>query len=169
MSARHMIQINERLLEENHDLQDRLAIKERQCLELTEELGKLKSREFNEREDRYPGIVLINRILRVFAVASDDDILFEQVLGIALEGLESRHGVFGYIAEPGHLICPSLSTMLAECEVEGKCIHYPPGKWKGLWTRALLEKRIFFTNKPSPVPEGHSTTILLPPLFSRAK
>ena len=42
------------------------------------------------------------------------------------------HGVFGYIPQPGHLLCPSLSKMLDACEVKGKCIHYPPEKWKGL-------------------------------------
>ncbi|MBI5557565.1 MAG: PAS domain S-box protein [Deltaproteobacteria bacterium] len=99
-------------------------------------------------------IELINRILRVFAGESGNE-LFDQVLDIVREGLASRHGVFGYIAEPGHLICPSLSKMLDECEVAGKCIHYPPEKWKGLWARALREKSSFLTNEPSPVPAGH--------------
>ncbi|MDX9788586.1 MAG: response regulator [Desulfobacterales bacterium] len=99
-------------------------------------------------------IALVNRILRVFAEASGDE-LFDQVLKLVQEGLSSRHGVFGYITEPGHLTCPSLTRMLDECEVAGKCIHYPPEKWKGLWARALREKRPFYTNEASSVPAGH--------------
>jgi signal transduction histidine kinase len=117
------------------------------------------------RENRE--IVLVNRILQVFAEA-DGDALFNRVLEIVQEGLASKHGVFGYIAEPGHLICPSLSRMLDACEVSGKCIHYPPDKWKGLWARALREKRAFHTNEPSPVPAGHpaiSNNLAAPILF----
>lgn len=99
-------------------------------------------------------ITLVNRILRVFAEATDVE-LFDRILDIVQEGLASRHGVFGYISEPGHLICPSLSKMLDQCEVADKCIHYPPDKWKGLWARALREKRSFFNNEPSEVPYGH--------------
>ncbi len=149
-------------------LRGRLAAKERQCLELSEELGKLKSAAPPEQGRGNREILLINRILRIFAVAGDDEILFEQILAIVQEGLDSPHGVFGYIAEPGHLVCPSLSKMLAECEVEDKCIHYPPEKWKGLWARALLEKRSFYTNKPSPVPAGHPpirSNLVAPVLF----
>jgi PAS domain S-box-containing protein len=99
-------------------------------------------------------VVLLNRIMRVFIEESGDE-LFDRVLGIVQEGLASRHGVFGYISKPGHLTCPSLSKMLDECEVADKCIQYPPEKWKGLWARALREKRSFYNNEPSDVPTGH--------------
>jgi signal transduction histidine kinase/CheY-like chemotaxis protein len=95
-----------------------------------------------------------NRILRLF-VEHEGDELFDRVLAVVQEGMASKYGVFGYIAEPGHLICPSLSKMLGECEIEGKCIHYPPEKWKGLWARALKEKCSFYTNVAPPVPPGH--------------
>jgi PAS domain S-box-containing protein len=45
--------------------------------------------------------------------------------------------------------------MLDACEIEGKCIHYPPDKWKGLWARAMKEKRSMYTNQAPPVPPGH--------------
>ena len=95
-----------------------------------------------------------NRILALFVV-HDGDELFDRVLAVVQETMASKHGVFGYIAEPGHLFCPSLSKMLDECEIEGKCIHYPPEKWKGLWARALTNKRSFYTNEAPPVPPGH--------------
>jgi signal transduction histidine kinase len=112
-------------------------------------------------------VALTNRILKVFVERGDEG-LFAPVLDIFLEELASRHGVFGYIPKPGHLICPSLSTMLDECEVEGKCIHYPPEKWKGLWARALTEKRALISNQPARVPPGHvpiRNNLAVPVLF----
>ncbi|MBN1831173.1 MAG: PAS domain S-box protein [Deltaproteobacteria bacterium] len=99
-------------------------------------------------------VVLLNRIMRVFIEESGDE-LFDRVLDIVQEGLESRHGVFGYISKPGHLTCPSLSKMLDECEVPDKCIQYPPEKWKGLWARALRKKRSLYNNESADVPSGH--------------
>jgi len=95
-----------------------------------------------------------NRVLRAFVECEGDE-LFDRALAVVQEEMSSRHGVFGYIAEPGHLICPSLSKMLDECEIEGKCIHYPPEKWKGLWARALRKKQSIYTNEAPPVPPGH--------------
>ena len=118
-----------------------------------EEITERKQAEERERKE-HEETSFANRILRLF-VEHDGDELFDRALAVVLEGMASKHGVFGYIAEPGHLICPSLSKMLDECEIEGKCIHYPPGKWKGLWARALKEKRSFYTNEAPPVPPGH--------------
>jgi len=95
-----------------------------------------------------------NRVLRAFVECEGDE-LFARVLAVVQEEMSSRHGVFGYIPQPGHLFCPSLSKMLDACEIEGKCIHYPPEKWKGLWATALKEKCSFYNNKASPVPPGH--------------
>jgi PAS domain S-box-containing protein len=95
-----------------------------------------------------------NRVLRAF-VEYEGDEMFDRALAVVLEKMASKHGVFGYVAQPGHLMCPSLSKMLDSCEVEGKCIHYPPEKWKGLWARALTEKRSLYANSASRVPPGH--------------
>jgi PAS domain S-box-containing protein len=97
-----------------------------------------------------------NRVLRAF-VEFEGDTLFDQALAVVQEEMASRHGVFGYIPQPGHLFCPSLSKMLDACEIEGKCIHYPPEKWKGLWAKALTQKRSLYTNEAPPVPPGHPT------------
>lgn len=99
-------------------------------------------------------VVLANRVLRVFAEEEGDD-LFDKALQVVMEELESAYGVFGYIDEKGDLFCPSMSKLLEQCEVAGKCIHYPREKWKGLWSRALLEKRTIYTNEPPEVPPGH--------------
>jgi PAS domain S-box-containing protein len=118
-----------------------------------------------ERKNRE--IALANRILRVF-VEETGDVLFDKALGIVREGLKSEQGVFGYIDENGDLVCPSMSKPLAECEVAGTCIRYQRAKWKGLWSRALLEKRVLFTNAPPRVPPGHvpiSRNLAAPILF----
>jgi len=114
------------------------------------ERKQAEERELKEHEETS----LVNRILRLF-VEHDGDELFDRALAVVQEGMASKHGVFGYITEPGHLFCPSLSKMLDECEIEGKCIHYPPEKWRGLWARAMTEKRSFYTNEAPPVPPGH--------------
>lgn len=109
-----------------------------------------------EERERLEGreTAFANRVLRAF-VEFEGDALFDQVLAVVREEMASRHGVFGYIPQPGHLLCPSLTKMLDACEIQGKCIHYPPEKWKGLWARALTEKRSHYTNSASPVPPGH--------------
>jgi signal transduction histidine kinase len=117
------------------------------------------------RENRE--MALANRILRVFIQNKGED-MYDNALAVIMEGMRSSHGVFGYMDERGHLICPSLTRMLDQCEVQGKCIHYPPEKWKGLWARALLEKRTFYSNTPSLVPPGHppiANNLAVPILF----
>jgi PAS domain S-box-containing protein len=99
-------------------------------------------------------ITLANRIMQVFVKESGDD-MYDKALSIVMEGMQSRHGVFGYIDENGVLVCPSMTKLLDQCEIEGRCIHYPPAKWRGLWARALMEKRALYTNEPPYVPPGH--------------
>jgi PAS domain S-box-containing protein len=104
------------------------------------------------RENRE--IALANRLLDVFVKETGND-LYDKALDIMLEAMESRHGVFGYIDEQGDLICPTMSKLFDQCEIAGKCICYTRDKWKGLWSRALLEKKTLYSNKPAAVPKGH--------------
>ena len=99
-------------------------------------------------------IALANRLLDVFVKETGND-LYDKALNIMLEAMESRHGVFGYIDEQGDLICPTMSKLFDQCEIAGKCICYTRDKWKGLWSRALLEKKTLFSNKTAIVPRGH--------------
>jgi PAS domain S-box-containing protein len=99
-------------------------------------------------------IALANRILEVFVKETGDD-LYDKALNLVLEGMESRHGAFGYIDEQGDLICPTMSKLFDQCTMEEKCIRYPREKWNGLWSRALLEKRTIYSNEPAVVPAGH--------------
>ncbi|MGE5550487.1 MAG: ATP-binding protein [Bacteroidota bacterium] len=99
-------------------------------------------------------IALANKVLRVFVEEAGED-MYDKALDIMREGMESKHGVFGYIDEGGDLICPTMSRMFDECEMREKCVIYPHEEWKGLWSRALLEKKTFYANEPSNVPPGH--------------
>lgn len=125
----------------------------RQFAVLFTDISQRKQAEDQARKEQHE-TELANRIIGLF-VEHEGVELFDEGLAVVQEFMASRHGVFGYLAEPGHLICPSLSKMLDACEIEGKCIHYPREKWKGLWARALTEKRSLFTNESPPVPRGH--------------
>ena len=99
-------------------------------------------------------IALANKILEVFVEEAGED-MYDEALDFLLEGMESKHGVFGYIDEKGDLICPTMTRMLDQCEMSEKCPRYPREGWKGLWSRALLEKKTVYSNEPSMVPPGH--------------
>jgi PAS domain S-box-containing protein len=105
------------------------------------------------RKENYE-IALANRVLEVFVKETGDD-LYDKALSIVLEGMESRHGAFGYIDGQGDLICPTMSKLVDQCNMEEKCIRYPRENWRGLWSCALLEKRTLYVNEPAVVPAGH--------------
>jgi len=99
-------------------------------------------------------VALANRILQTF-VAERDEVMYEMTLEAVLEATGSKYGVFGFIDEDGALVCPTMSKLLADCEVADKCIRYPREKWTGLWSRALQEKRALCAQTPPAVPAGH--------------
>lgn len=99
-------------------------------------------------------IRLANRILEMF-VNETGNTLYDKVLALLLEAMKSQYGVFGYVDEQKSLICPTMSRVLDECEMADKCIRYTRDNWKGLWSRALLEKRTLYTNDAPVIPTGH--------------
>jgi len=105
-------------------------------------------------EKEYREIMLAHRFLQIFFRETGED-LYSDALDVVMTEMKSEHGVLGYIDEQGCLVCPSMSRLLDQCEVEGKCIHYPPEKWTGLWSRAIHEKKALYTNEPPTVPTGH--------------
>lgn len=121
-------------------------------------------------EKEYREIMLAHRFLQTFFRESGDD-LYSDALDVMTREMKSAFGVLGYIDEQGILVCPSMSRLLDECEVEGKCINYPPEKWTGLWSRAIREKRALYTNDPPPVPPGHPVILnnLAAPIMFQGK
>ncbi len=98
---------------------------------------------------------LHNRIADVF-LAYPDDQMFEKVLDILLEELESGHGMFGYLDGEGSLVVPSMTSgVFEECGVPDKSLVFPRSSWGGAWGRALLEECSVMLNGPGHVPSGH--------------
>ena len=94
-----------------------------------------------------------NRISDVFFTLPDEE-MYGAVLWILLEVMQSIHGVFGYIDENGDLVCPSLTRDAWEPpRIPQMNVVFPREEWRGIWGRALLEKRSFYRNEPAPAPE----------------
>ena len=110
-----------------------------------------------------------NEILSVFLTASDED-MYSEVLSVIRKATKSRWGILGYIDENENWVCPSLTRdVWDECQIPAKHIIFPKEKWVGIWGRAMLEKKTFWSNEPFKVPEGHvpiTRCIAVPVLYA---
>jgi len=96
-----------------------------------------------------------NQIANIFLAVPDDE-MYGEVLQVVLDAMESKHGVFGYVREDGAVVVPSLTRDIWDkCQVPGKDIVFPRETWSGIWGRALVEKKTFYSNKDFCVPKGH--------------
>ncbi|MBN1442207.1 MAG: PAS domain-containing protein, partial [Planctomycetes bacterium] len=118
--------------------------------DVTERKRTVEALRKSERELR-----IMNRVSKTFLSAQGDD-LYTEVLQVALEALESRFGLFGYIDQQGDLVCPSMSREIWDrCQIPDKSVVFPRDRWAGLWGRSLAEMRTLVSNGPLHVPEGH--------------
>ena len=101
-------------------------------------------------------LTIRNKIANIFLTIPDED-MYEEVLPVVLETLESKFGVFGYIDEEGAFVCPSMTKDIWDkCKVPGKNIIFPRETWgDSIWARAIREKNTLHSNKPFTVPKGH--------------
>lgn len=100
-------------------------------------------------------LAIHSRIADVFLTAADEEI-YEMVLEIVLEALDSSHGVFGFIDAEGSLVCPSMTReVFGECQMSDKTIVFPRESWGGIWGRSLTTKTSILSNSSGQVPEGH--------------
>jgi PAS domain S-box-containing protein len=100
-------------------------------------------------------IALKNRLANICLTVPDDE-MYGEVLNVVLEVMQSSQGLFGYIAEDGALVIPSLTRDVWEkCTVVNKAVRFPPDAWGGIWGRSLKEKKAVLSNRPGQVPEGH--------------
>lgn len=104
------------------------------------------------------GIEVRDKIIETFTIFEDDQV-YPKVLDIILDVLDSEYGVFGYIAENGDLICPSMTKDVWEkCQIPDKDIIFPCESWaesKAIWARAIIEKKTLYSNESLRPPEGH--------------
>jgi len=99
---------------------------------------------------------LHRRIVEVFLAYPDDE-MYERVLGIVCEVVESPVALFAYLDDEGvaiaHIMMPDADT---ERRIAGKMFRFPLDIWgDGLWSRALRTKKPIYENTPRQVPEGH--------------
>jgi len=101
-------------------------------------------------------LAIKNKISGTFLTKRDGEV-YKEVLEVVLDAMESKHGVFGYIAEDGSLVCPSMTGQVwEECNVAGKDIVFPRQNWGNtIWAGALLGKKTLYSNEPFSVPQGH--------------
>lgn len=96
-----------------------------------------------------------NRVAEAFLTVADEE-MYERVLEIVLEALDSRHGVFGYIDADGSLVCPSMTRdVFEQCQMPGKSIVFPRDSWGGIWGTALITRKAVLSNSTGKVPDGH--------------
>lgn len=124
-------------------------------LGISEDITERKRVELELRQsERGKGIQ--NRIASIFLSASDTE-MYGDVLAIVLEITESPLGLFGYIADNGDLVIPSMTREIwDECAVPGKSMVFPPSAWgETLWGRALRERKAFYSSGPLRTPMSH--------------
>ena len=128
--------------------------------------NRIQAKEQIERSEY--NLKIRNQIANLFLTCSDEEI-YGEVLQVLLKAFDSDYGLFGYIAEDGTLVLPSLTTDIWDrCEVAGKNIFFPYEAWGGIWGRALKDKKAYYSNNPHQVPEGHvpiSRSLNVPILF----
>ena len=98
-----------------------------------------------------------NRIANIFLTVPYDE-MYNDVLNVFLEAMESKYGVFGYLDEKRDFIVPSMTRHIWDkCDVPDKDFVFPRETWgDSTWPKAVKEKRTIYSNKPSTnIPKGH--------------
>lgn len=113
-------------------------------------------------------LTIRNKINNILLSIPDEE-MYREVLQVIVEVMQSKYGLFGYIDQDGTLVCPSLSRDVWEkCNVPDKNLVLPHELWGGIWGRALIEKKTFYSNQIMKVPEGHvplSRAMVVPMIY----
>ena len=102
-------------------------------------------------------LLIQNQIANIFLTIPDEE-MYDEVLSVVLEVMESEYGVFGYIDEQGDLVVPSMTRHIWDkCQVADKRFVFSRETWgDSTWPQAIREKKTIVSNEPSTnVPEGH--------------
>jgi len=110
------------------------------------------------------------RIADIFLLVPDDEV-YNEVLRVVLEVMESPDGIFGYIDDSGALVVPAVPQNLWDKnQVPGSALTFPrDSRGDNGWSRAIGEKRAILSNEDSiETPVGRVAVrrhISLPVLF----
>jgi PAS domain S-box-containing protein len=97
------------------------------------------------------------RISNIFNTIQDEE-MFNEVLKVILDVMNSPFGVFGYLDETGALVVPTMTRQIWDkCQIPEKTIRFPRETWgNSSWPRAIREKQMNYSNKVSTnSPAGH--------------
>lgn len=122
-------------------------------------LGNLINKlwEILRRKQTNQTLAVQSKISNIFLTTPDDG-MYNEVLKVVLEIMQSPYGVFGYIDEDGALVVPTMTRHIWDkCEVPDKTFIFPRDKWgHSSWPQAIRGKKIICTNEASTnIPEGH--------------
>lgn len=130
----------------------------------------LQARDITQQIQRDRELALRNEIANIFLTESDEG-MYNKVLDVILKKLESRYGLFGFINQNGDLVLASMTKDIwDECKVPDKTVVFPRKKWGGIWGKALIEKKMLYSNSPMSVPKGHipiSRVLVAPIVFNK--
>lgn len=131
---------------------DRLHQLRQKNAKLEEEYRKVKAEMTRIERERS----ILNRIAAIFLTAPDEE-MYANALTAILEATESKFGLFGFIAENGDLVIPSLTRdVWRECQIPDKSTIFPKATWgDSVWARAIKEQRAFNSQGPFRMPHGH--------------
>lgn len=149
-------------LEERPDIDEGPFLKaERNLIDgLAKQIGNTIERRRAEKalKEAERELVLRDRISHVFLTVTEDEVMYDEILNITLETLDSEFGVFGYIDKDGAFVVPSMTRHIwDQCKVTDKSFTFPRNTWgDSTWPKAIREKRTICLNEPSTLtPEGH--------------
>ncbi len=117
----------------------------------------LYGRDITQHKRAEEALALQKRIADVFLTVPDDE-MYDEVLKVILEVMQSPHGVFGYMDNAGALVAPTMARHIWDkCQIPDKTFRFPRDTWgDGSWPRAIGEKRTIYSNEASTqVPAGH--------------
>ncbi len=130
----------------------------------------LQARDITQHIQQDRELALRNEIANIFLTESDEG-MYNKVLDVILKTLESRYGLFGYINQNGDLVLASMTKDIwDECKIPDKTVIFPRKKWGGIWGKALVEKKMLYSNSPMSVPRGHipiSRVLVAPIVFNK--
>jgi PAS domain S-box-containing protein len=112
-----------------------------------------RSQEALARSERELGIM--NWIANVFLTTPDEQ-MYDKVLEAVLDATSSKHGLFGYVSEDDEIVFAGMAgEAWNQCAMPNKRLVFRRDEWGGIWGRAMIEKKVLYSNEPLHVPEGH--------------
>jgi PAS domain S-box-containing protein len=112
-------------------------------VELTADTRHLNSSITKQNRITSRELALRNQLAYIFITSSHEE-MYAKILQIFLKTLRSNYGIMGYIDQKGSLVLPAITQDIWDLYRTKQ--RLPISEWRGLWGKALLEKKSFFSN-----------------------